>query len=88
MAAYFRDVQKREVMFLVDNIFRYVQAGSEVSGLLGRFPSFPDRELVPGDLIALEAGDSVPADARLTWSFEALTKPGWPYDSPGGFEVL
>jgi F-type H+-transporting ATPase subunit beta len=39
MAEYFRDVEKKEVMFLVDNIFRYVQAGSEVSGLLGRMPS-------------------------------------------------
>jgi F-type H+-transporting ATPase subunit beta len=39
MAEYFRDVQHREVMFLVDNVFRYVQAGSEVSGLLGRLPS-------------------------------------------------
>jgi F-type H+-transporting ATPase subunit beta len=39
MAEYFRDVQKSEVLFLVDNIFRYVQAGSEVSGLLGRLPS-------------------------------------------------
>lgn len=39
MAEYFRDVRSSEVMFLVDNIFRYVQAGSEVSGLLGRLPS-------------------------------------------------
>jgi F-type H+-transporting ATPase subunit beta len=39
MAEYFRDHEKTEVMFLVDNIFRYVQAGSEVSGLLGRWPS-------------------------------------------------
>jgi F-type H+-transporting ATPase subunit beta len=39
MAEYFRDTQKTEVMFLVDNIFRYVQAGMEVSGLLGRLPS-------------------------------------------------
>ncbi len=39
MAEYFRDVPHKEVMFLVDNIFRYVQAGSEVSGLLGRQPS-------------------------------------------------
>src|SRR5579872_5921176 len=39
MAEYFRDVDKSEVLFLVDNIFRYVQAGSEVSGLLGRLPS-------------------------------------------------
>ena len=39
MAEYFRDRQKTEVMFLIDNVFRYVQAGSEVSGLLGRLPS-------------------------------------------------
>ena len=39
MAEYFRDVEAREVMFLVDNVFRYVQAGSETSGLLGRLPS-------------------------------------------------
>lgn len=39
MAEYFRDVNKAEVLFLVDNVFRYVQAGSEVSGLLGRLPS-------------------------------------------------
>jgi F-type H+-transporting ATPase subunit beta len=39
MAEYFRDVEHKEVMFLVDNLFRYVQAGSEVSGLLGRLPS-------------------------------------------------
>ncbi len=39
MAEYFRDVESKEVMFLVDNIFRYVQAGSETSGLLGRLPS-------------------------------------------------
>lgn len=39
MAEYFRDECASEVMFLVDNIYRYVQAGSEVSGLLGRLPS-------------------------------------------------
>jgi F-type H+-transporting ATPase subunit beta len=39
MAEYFRDAGHKEVLFLVDNVFRYVQAGSEVSGLLGRLPS-------------------------------------------------
>lgn len=39
MAEFFRDVEQVEVLFLVDNIFRYVQAGAEVSGLLGRLPS-------------------------------------------------
>lgn len=39
MAEYFRDVQQQDVLLLIDNVFRFVQAGSEVSGLLGRMPS-------------------------------------------------
>ncbi|HQC55314.1 MAG TPA: F0F1 ATP synthase subunit beta [Clostridia bacterium] len=39
MAEYFRDVQKRDVLLFIDNIYRFVQAGSEVSALLGRMPS-------------------------------------------------
>ena len=39
MAEYFRDVQKKDVLFFIDNIFRFIQAGSEVSALLGRMPS-------------------------------------------------
>jgi F-type H+-transporting ATPase subunit beta len=39
MAEYFRDVQNRDVLLFIDNIFRFVQAGSEVSTLLGRMPS-------------------------------------------------
>jgi F-type H+-transporting ATPase subunit beta len=39
MAEHFRDVNKQDVLLFVDNIFRFVQAGSEVSALLGRMPS-------------------------------------------------
>jgi len=39
VAEYFRDVEGRDVLFFVDNIFRFTQAGSEVSALLGRIPS-------------------------------------------------
>jgi len=39
MAEYFRDVMEQDVLLFVDNIFRFVQAGSEVSALLGRIPS-------------------------------------------------
>jgi F-type H+-transporting ATPase subunit beta len=39
MAEYFRDVSKKDVLLFIDNIFRFVQAGSEVSALLGRMPS-------------------------------------------------
>ena len=39
MAEYFRDVQNQDVLLFIDNIFRFTQAGSEVSALLGRMPS-------------------------------------------------
>lgn len=39
VAEYFRDVQGKDVLFFVDNIFRFTQAGAEVSALLGRMPS-------------------------------------------------
>lgn len=39
MAEYFRDKEQRDMLLFIDNIFRYVQAGSEVSALLGRMPS-------------------------------------------------
>lgn len=39
MAEYFRDHEKQNVLLFIDNIFRYIQAGSEVSSLMGRMPS-------------------------------------------------
>jgi len=39
MAEYFREVEKKDVLFFIDNVFRFVQAGMEVSTLLGRIPS-------------------------------------------------
>lgn len=39
MAEYFRDDEQRDVLLLVDNVFRFIQAGSEVSGLMGQMPS-------------------------------------------------
>ena len=39
MAEYFRDTERRQVLLFIDNVFRYIQAGSEVSALLGRLPS-------------------------------------------------
>ena len=39
MAEYFRDVHKKDILLLIDNIFRFIQAGSEVSGLMGKIPS-------------------------------------------------
>jgi F-type H+-transporting ATPase subunit beta len=39
IAEQFRDVERQDVLLLIDNVFRFIQAGSEVSGLLGRIPS-------------------------------------------------
>jgi len=39
IAEYFRDEQQRDVLLMIDNIFRFIQAGSEVSGLMGKLPS-------------------------------------------------
>ncbi|WP_341326782.1 F0F1 ATP synthase subunit beta [Methylotuvimicrobium sp. KM2] len=39
MAEYFRDDERRDVLLLIDNVFRFIQAGSEVSGLMGQMPS-------------------------------------------------
>ena len=39
IAEYFRDVARENVLLLIDNVYRFVQAGGEVSGLLGRLPS-------------------------------------------------
>ena len=45
MAEYFRDVKNQDVLLFIDNIFRFTQAGSEVSALLGRMPSAIPREV-------------------------------------------
>ena len=49
MAEYFRDVEHQNVLLFIDNIFRFVQAGSEVSALLGRMPSAVQAVYVPAD---------------------------------------
>ncbi len=75
MAEYFRDREHKEVMFLVDNIFRYVQAGSEVSGLLGRLPSEVGYQpTLADDLAALEERVASAHGAAIT-SVQAVYVP-------------
>jgi F-type H+-transporting ATPase subunit beta len=75
MAEYFRDVQHSEVMFLVDNVFRYVQAGSEVSGLLGRLPSEVGYQpTLADDLAAVEERITSAGGAAIT-SVQAVYVP-------------
>jgi F-type H+-transporting ATPase subunit beta len=93
LAEYFRDVEKQNVLFLVDNLYRHVQAGMEVSGLLGRLPSrvgyqptlaadisaLEERitSTVHGDMLSVQAV-YVPAD---DYSDPAITNAFWHMDS-------
>jgi F-type H+-transporting ATPase subunit beta len=75
MAEYFRDTEHRDVMFLVDNVFRYVQAGAEVSGLLGRLPSEVGYQpTLADDLAALEERVAAAGGAAIT-SVQAVYVP-------------
>jgi F-type H+-transporting ATPase subunit beta len=75
MAEYFRDLESRDVMFLVDNVFRYVQAGAEVSGLLGRLPSEVGYQpTLADDLAALEERVAAAGSAAIT-SVQAVYVP-------------
>src|ERR687895_722330 len=57
MAEYFRDVQNQDVLLFIDNIFRFTQAGSEVSTLLGRMPSARGHSITSMQAIYVPADD-------------------------------
>ncbi len=64
MAEYFRDETKRDVLLLIDNIFRFIQAGAEVSGLLGQLPSRVGYQPTLGTELALYGRIISAMDAR------------------------
>jgi F-type H+-transporting ATPase subunit beta len=82
MAEYFRDVEKKEVMFLVDNIFRYVQAGSEVSGLLGRLPSEVGYQPTLADEMAALEERIAAANGSAITSIQAVYVPADDFTDP------
>ena len=67
MAEYFRDVKNQDVLLFIDNIFRFTQAGSEVSALLGRMPSAVGYQpTLATEMGALQEGDAtIPARLEL-----------------------
>ena len=83
MAEYFRDVQKQDVLLFVDNIYRYILAGMEVSALLGRMPSAvgykPTLSTEFGDLQERITSTN---DGSIT-SFQAVYVPADDYTDPG-----
>ncbi len=75
VAEYFRDVKKQDVLLFIDNIFRYVQAGSEVSALLGRMPSAVGYQpTLSNELGALQERIATTKDAAIT-SVQAVYVP-------------
>ena len=75
VAEYFRDVKKQDVLLFIDNIFRYIQAGSEVSALLGRMPSAVGYQpTLAGEVGALEERISSTPDGSIT-SVQAIYVP-------------
>ena len=88
MAEYFRDHDKKDVLFLVDNIFRFVQAGSEVSVLLGQIPSRVGYQpSLSTDIAALEERISSTKDAAIT-SIQAVYVPADDFTDPSAVHTF
>ncbi|RJG48380.1 F0F1 ATP synthase subunit beta, partial [Sphingobium terrigena] len=82
IAEYFRDEQKRNVLLLMDNVFRFVQAGSEVSGLLGRMPSRVGYQpTLASEVAALQERIASVAGASVT-AIEAVYVPADDFTDP------
>lgn len=82
IAEHFRDEQKRNVLLLMDNVFRFVQAGSEVSGLLGRLPSRVGYQpTLASEVAALQERIASVAGASVT-AIEAVYVPADDFTDP------
>jgi F-type H+-transporting ATPase subunit beta len=82
IAEYFRDVQHRDVLLLIDNVFRFIQAGNEVSGLLGRIPSRVGYQpTLATELAALEERICNSASGAIT-SVQAVYVPADDFTDP------
>lgn len=88
MAEYFRDDQRQDVLLLIDNIFRFVQAGSEVSGLLGRMPSRVGYQpTLATELAALQERISSTASGAIT-SVQAVYVPADDFTDPAAVHIF
>ena len=88
MAEYFRDVEKKDVLLLIDNIFRFVQAGSEVSVLLGQIPSRVGYQPTLGtDIADLQERIASTEDAAIT-SIQAVYVPADDFTDPSAVHTF
>ena len=82
MAEYFRDVQNQDVLLFIDNIFRFTQAGSEVSTLLGRMPSAVGYQPNLADEMGLLQERITSTKGRSITSMQAIYVPADDYTDP------
>jgi F-type H+-transporting ATPase subunit beta len=88
MAEYFRDDLKQDVLLLIDNIFRFIQAGSEVSGLMGQLPSRLGYQPTLGtELAELEERISSTANGAIT-SIQAVYVPADDFTDPAAVHTF
>lgn len=88
MAEYFRDDERRDVLLLIDNIFRFIQAGSEVSGLMGQMPSRLGYQPTMGtELSELEERISS-TDAGAITSIQAVYVPADDFTDPSAVHTF
>ncbi|MDZ7679001.1 MAG: F0F1 ATP synthase subunit beta [Acidimicrobiales bacterium] len=85
MAEYFRDVQQQDVLLFVDNIFRFVQAGMEVSTLLGRMPSAVGYQPTLADEMGQLQERITSTRGRSITSLQAVYVPADDYTDPAPF---
>jgi F-type H+/Na+-transporting ATPase subunit beta len=88
MAEYFRDEKKQDVLLFIDNIFRFIQAGSEVSALLGRMPSAVGYQpTLATDMGRLQERITSTKDGSIT-SIQAVYVPADDYTDPAPATVF
>jgi len=88
MAEYFRDDKRQDVLLLIDNIFRFIQAGAEVSGLLGRLPSRVGYQpTLASELADLEERICTTRSAAIT-SIQAVYVPADDFTDPAAVHTF
>jgi F-type H+-transporting ATPase subunit beta len=88
MAEYFRDDEKRDVLLLIDNIFRFIQAGMEISGLMGQMPSRLGYQPTMGtELAGLEERIANTASGAIT-SIQAVYVPADDFTDPAAVHTF
>jgi F-type H+-transporting ATPase subunit beta len=88
MAEYFRDVKDQDVLLFIDNIFRFVQAGSEVSALLGRLPSAVGYQPTLADEMGELQERITSTRRRSITSLQAVYVPADDYTDPAPFTTF